>query len=192
LVDKDGNSLFSSAQTLATKLSSLLGVSNATINPTYLDSENSSAAHKLLFTVGFDVPFAANFLTALATNDIDFNLKLGDLAGLSSSANVSITPTGHVGFTFGIDLAPGTEDPIQLVPPLIDSQLRAVNSSTGAAHTPTNGRLTLTTAFKVTVGGTLGGSADVKLTAADTAGNNNIDDLVTSLQNAINAGFETN
>ncbi|HEV8379144.1 MAG TPA: hypothetical protein VGP99_09870, partial [Tepidisphaeraceae bacterium] len=37
LVDKDGNPQFTSAQTLTTKLHDLLGLSNASINPTYLD-----------------------------------------------------------------------------------------------------------------------------------------------------------
>src|SRR5207248_177758 len=77
LVDKDGNPQFTSAQTLADKLANLLGVSDATINPTYIEQEDGSDAHKLLFTVGFDAAFDPAVLNSLKTSDIGFNVDLG-------------------------------------------------------------------------------------------------------------------
>src|SRR2546421_3295133 len=191
LVDKDGNPQFTSVQTLTNKLSSLLGLSKASINPTYLDSENGSEAHKLLFTIGFDAPFDPAVLNALKTSDIGFNLDLGKIAGIESSAKVKLTPSGHIGFTFGVDLTPGGSQPITLAPPLVDAQIRSVlKSGTGAVQTPSNGVLTSTAAFKLTIGGSLGGTVTVVLTPADTAGNTSVADLVSDLQTKINAAID--
>ena len=51
-------------------------------------------------------------LNALKTSDIGFNLDLGKIAGIESSAKVKLTPSGHIGFTFGVDLTPGGSQPI--------------------------------------------------------------------------------
>ncbi|HEV8604724.1 MAG TPA: calcium-binding protein [Tepidisphaeraceae bacterium] len=190
LVDKDGNPQFISAQSLTTKLHDLLGLSNATINPTYLDEENGAEAHKLLFTVGFDAAFDPAVLEALKKSDIGFNIDLGKIAGLESDATVKLTPSGHIGFTFGIDLTPGGAQPIRLAPPLVDAQIRAVLNDSGALQTPANGVLASRAGFKLTVGGSLGGTATVILTPADTAGNTSIDDLVLDLQAKINAAID--
>jgi Ca2+-binding RTX toxin-like protein len=192
LVDKDGNPQFTSAQNLTTKLAGLLSLTNTQINPTFLDEENGQPANKLMFTVGFDTELDPDFLTELETSDIGFDIDLGEIAGLESEADVKLTPSGKVGFTFGIDLAPGGSNPIFIAPPLVASQLRAVHNSLGNTQTPNNGKLTKTAAFKLTIGGGLGGTINVTVTSAESQVNNSRADLVAMLQSKINAALTAN
>lgn len=194
LLDGNGNASFTSFQSLVSRISALTGLPVSQINPTLV---TANGANQVVLTIGLDLG-AAPLALSPSQGDINLNLdQLEPFAGLTSTAKVTLTPSGHVGFTFGIDVNAAGTSPIVIASPVTNTRLIGVVNGSGAVQTPANGRLTGDAVFKLTVGGSpngnksfQGGVATVTLKAADTAANNTRADLVAQLQAAINAALD--
>jgi hypothetical protein len=84
---------FMSAQSLATSLASVLGLSVAQIAPTY-----SSTTHEMTYHVELSRAFPAVLL------DAGFDVDLGSVEDIATSSKVAAALTGDLSFTLGIDL----------------------------------------------------------------------------------------
>jgi hypothetical protein len=197
LVDSNGNPVFTSAQTFINSLAGVLGVAagdiDAVINPTH---NTGGGKNEIVFTIGVDLATAPSALTA---SQAPINLDLDELepfAGLKANAQVTLTPTGTVGFTFGVDVAAAGTTDIVIAPPVQNTRIIGVVNGAGAVQTPANGRLSGDAVFRLSVGGSpngnksfSGGVATVKLLASATSTNNNVNDLVQDLQAAIDSAL---
>jgi Ca2+-binding RTX toxin-like protein len=193
LVDSNGNPRFTSAQTFIQKLADILGYGSdaaitSNIKPTLT---YSNSANQIEFTIEFGPTLNAT------SSDVSLNLNLGDIGGFKTVGSVTLTPTAHFGFTFGIDVASGGTTPVVITPPVQNTFLKAVVGSNGLTLTPANGQLSGDAIFKLTVGGGpngtssfSGGVATIVLNASVTAGNSSLTQLVSELQTAINVGLD--
>jgi hypothetical protein len=175
ITDEDGLTTpqFISVQTLAIALDNALPINLSTINTNYDLTRN-----ELTFTISLNPT-----LSTLVDIPIDFNVDLGVMGGITTDVNVSVVPDISFQLTFGIDLRPEAE--IGISTSLCDIALRSLmNKTTGQAHTPTNGQLPQDAKFKLTLGGL--GSVLVNVSAADTSGNSDINDLAADIELAIN------
>jgi Ca2+-binding RTX toxin-like protein len=119
-----GEAAFNTAQELATKLATTLGLS-----PSVIGAKYDANTKELTFHIKISDAFAP------ATLPVDLGLSLGALAGLSTSSTLGVSATAGIEFTFGVKLtAPGAV-------------------ITGGTDAPTNGRLSSAAHFTVTVGG---------------------------------------
>ena len=144
---------FDTVQSFGTVLAQAMGIPAAQVNPQY-----DATTHALSFHISMGgVPYAA-------TVPMDFSTGLGPLTFLPpTSANFIATP--NVSGTVGFDL----------------SGLQTV--LTGSADAPTNGQLSGTAHFAVT----LNGASPVAVALAADSANTSIDDLVLDLNAAISS-----
>jgi hypothetical protein len=145
--------LFATAQALANLINTETGSNIAAFDPT---------TDELTFTVSLSDTLAPLVLPM----DLDFNL--GSLVGVSTDADLLVTPTISLGFTFGIDLAP---QPAVLsggapLPPIL--------AGSAQATIPSDGRLDADASFQLTIDD--GSPVTVTLSEADTANDTSIYD----------------
>jgi hypothetical protein len=124
LKNAEGVATFATAQTLATRLSEVLGLPPEAINAAY-----NAANDQLTFFLRLQSGFAAS------SDTLDFNFNLAPLGGISTASTLSIDANGAVQFVLGFDLTPYSAVLI------------------GDDVLPLNGVLSANAAFKISVAG---------------------------------------
>ncbi|HEU5192826.1 MAG TPA: hypothetical protein VFX14_24355 [Methylomirabilota bacterium] len=96
LTDAAANPAFASAQSLASLLSTKLGLTASQV-----DADYDAATNRLSYHVQFSQTYSAD------TKTLAFPTQIGPLGDLTSSGNVTVTPKLLLAFDFGFDLSPG-------------------------------------------------------------------------------------
>ena len=168
LINKEGQVTFGSAQGLAKRLADLLGVPVANIQAKY-----DPATDELTYTVNFDLNLPE------VDKAIDFDLGVGNIAGVKTDAVLTLGVKNTLSFTFGANLK--SLAPLTLNPSARDQAIVALLKSDGTAYTPADGNLTTAVNFSLNFGSK--GSVEVSLPIFD---HGSQDNLRLALQTAIN------
>lgn len=165
--------LFSTAQALATLINTVTGSNAANYNP---------ATDQLTFGVNLSETLAQLALP------MSFQLNLGSLAGVASNADLLVTPTINLGFTFGLNLAPqpATLSGSAPLPPIL--------AGSPEQSIPTNGQLGADASFTLSIDG--GAAVTVSLPATATSSDTSVfnasnPDDPTTLVGQINLALQT-